>query len=83
MTEALPIGNGPMGAMLFGGTEIERIQFHEIRLWSGDRMAAKGRVLGESDAEEEHNLGSYQACGDIFVHLGHDLFQGGGLPHGT
>ena len=27
MTEALPIGNGPMGAMLFGGTNIERIQF--------------------------------------------------------
>jgi hypothetical protein len=27
MTEALPIGNGPMGAMIFGGTDIERIQY--------------------------------------------------------
>jgi alpha-L-fucosidase 2 len=34
MTEALPIGNGPMGAMLFGGTEVERVQFNEISLWS-------------------------------------------------
>lgn len=30
MTEALPIGNGRMGAMLFGGTDIGRIQFNEI-----------------------------------------------------
>jgi len=37
MTEALPIGNGPMGAMLFGGTDIERIQFNEISLWTGNR----------------------------------------------
>ena len=27
MTEALPIGNGPMRAMLFGGTGIERVHF--------------------------------------------------------
>ena len=73
MTEALPIGNGAMGAMLFGGTAIERIQFNEISLWSGDRMASKGRVLGESSEEEEENLGAYQAFGDVFVHLGHDF----------
>ena len=73
MTEALPIGNGPMGAMLFGGTEVERIQFNEISLWSGDRMAVEGRVLGVSEAEEAQNLGSYQAFGDIFLHPGHDF----------
>ena len=44
MTEALPIGNGPMGAMLFGDTNIERIQFNEISLWSGDRVSE--RLLG-------------------------------------
>ena len=73
MTEALPIGNGPMGAMLFGGTEVERIQFNEISLWSGDRMAANEHALGESDAEEEHNLGAYQGFGDVLIHLGHDF----------
>ncbi|MEK6702302.1 MAG: glycoside hydrolase family 95 protein [Planctomycetota bacterium] len=73
MTEALPIGNGPMGAMLFGATDIERIQFNEISLWSGDRIAVEGRVLGDTPKEEQQNLGAYQAFGDIFIHLGHDL----------
>jgi alpha-L-fucosidase 2 len=72
MTEALPIGNGPMGAMLFGGTEIERIQFNEISLWSGSRMASEGRALGESD-DDGNKLGAYQAFGDVFIHLGHDF----------
>jgi hypothetical protein len=53
MTEAYPIGNGPMGAMLFGGTEIERVQFNEVSLWSGARVAVEG--LGE----EGQDLGSY------------------------
>ena len=33
--EALPIGNGSMGAMIFGGVETERIQFNEDTLWTG------------------------------------------------
>jgi len=34
-TEALPIGNGRLGAMVFGGTEHERLQFNEDTLWTG------------------------------------------------
>ena len=33
--EALPIGNGKLGAMLFGGIERERFQLNEDTLWSG------------------------------------------------
>ncbi|MCK9479823.1 MAG: glycoside hydrolase family 95 protein, partial [Firmicutes bacterium] len=33
--EALPIGNGRMGAMVFGGVDIERLQINEDTLWSG------------------------------------------------
>ncbi|MFT4072218.1 MAG: glycoside hydrolase family 95 protein [Dysgonamonadaceae bacterium] len=33
--EALPIGNGRMGAMVFGGTDNELIQLNEATLWSG------------------------------------------------
>ncbi len=33
--EALPIGNGSMGAMVFGGAPAERIQFNEDTLWAG------------------------------------------------
>ena len=34
-TEALPIGNGRIGAMVFGGTEDERLQVNEDTLWGG------------------------------------------------
>jgi alpha-L-fucosidase 2 len=51
MTEALPIGNGRLGGMIFGGVETEHIQFNEISLWSGD----------------EKETGAYQAFGDIFI----------------
>jgi alpha-L-fucosidase 2 len=33
--EALPIGNGRLGAMVFGGIESDHIQFNEETLWSG------------------------------------------------
>ena len=35
MTQALPIGNGYMGGMVYGGIEQEVIQFNEKTLWSG------------------------------------------------
>lgn len=35
MTEALPFGNGYMGAMFFGGVNREQIQFTEGTLWNG------------------------------------------------
>ena len=34
-TEALPIGNGRLGAMVFGGPERERLQLNEDTLWAG------------------------------------------------
>src|SRR3954470_20267866 len=34
-TEALPIGNGRLGAMVFGGVEKERLQLNEDTLWAG------------------------------------------------
>src|SRR6185295_11121460 len=33
--EALPIGNGRLGAMIFGGVVQERLQLNEDTLWSG------------------------------------------------
>ena len=37
---AFPIGNGRLGAMVFGGVRHERIQLNEISLWSGKRQDA-------------------------------------------
>jgi alpha-L-fucosidase 2 len=34
-TEALPIGNGRMGGMIFGGVVEEQIQFNESTVWTG------------------------------------------------
>ncbi len=72
MTEALPIGNGPMGAMLFGGTEVERIQFNQISLWSGARTAVEAPAP-DKPPDEQQDLGAYQAFGDVLIHLGHDF----------
>src|SRR5205814_8037698 len=33
--EAFPMGNGKMGAMIYGKTDIERISLNDITLWSG------------------------------------------------
>lgn len=33
--EALPIGNGRLGAMIYGGVEEEHIQFNEDTVWTG------------------------------------------------
>ena len=32
---ALPVGNGRLGAMVFGKTDVEKIQFNEETYWSG------------------------------------------------
>jgi alpha-L-fucosidase 2 len=50
-TEALPVGNGSLGGMIFGGTDKERIQFNEQTLWTGDEI----------------NMGNYQPFGDLFI----------------
>ncbi len=34
--EALPVGNGRLGAMVFGGTARERIQLNEASVWEGN-----------------------------------------------
>ena len=41
--QALPVGNGRLGAMIFGGIEKERIQLNEITVWSGKLNANADR----------------------------------------
>lgn len=49
--EALPVGNGSLAVMVFGGVESERIQFNEETLWTGEprSYAHKGasKYLGQ------------------------------------
>ncbi len=55
LEEALPIGNGRLGALIYGGVEEERISLNDITLWTG-----------EPDRGEEHpdllgGIGSHAA----------------------
>ncbi|OXA98150.1 glycosyl hydrolase [Flavobacterium oncorhynchi] len=59
--EALPIGNGRLGAMFFGGVEREVIQFNEQSLWSGDN-----NWDGEYETGD-HGFGSYRNFGEIII----------------
>lgn len=34
--EALPLGNGRLGAMVYGGTSMDRISLNDITLWTGE-----------------------------------------------
>lgn len=46
MTEALPLGNGYMGVMFFGGIESEQLQFTEGSLWSGGPKSSEDYNYG-------------------------------------
>ncbi|MDE6756475.1 MAG: glycoside hydrolase family 95 protein, partial [Muribaculaceae bacterium] len=35
--EAVPLGNGRIGAMVYGGIDRERVALNEITLWAGQR----------------------------------------------
>ena len=55
--EALPIGNGRIGAMVFGQPGREHLQFNDITLWTGD----------------DKTMGAFQPFGDLAVELpGHE-----------
>jgi len=69
--EALPVGNGRLGGMVFGGTHRERIQLNEETLWSGepndpvryDAIRHLGRVrelvFAKQYAEAERTIEQY------------------------
>jgi alpha-L-fucosidase 2 len=54
-SQALPIGNGFSGAMIYGGPQHEHIQINCDTLWTGD----------------ETTVGHYQNLGDITIDLAH------------
>lgn len=65
--EALPIGNGKLGAMVFGDASQEHLQLNEETIWAGepgnnipkntfDSIQKIRRLLNESKFEEAQNL---------------------------
>lgn len=60
-SEALPIGNGRLGAMLFGGIQTEKVQFNEQSLWSGSNNWDGTYDLGDL------GFGTYKNFGDFTI----------------
>ncbi|KAA6351927.1 hypothetical protein EZS27_000724 [termite gut metagenome] len=54
-SEALPLGNGYMGAMVFGGVYSDRIQVNEHTLWSGGPGASANYNGGHLRTPEENH----------------------------
>jgi alpha-L-fucosidase 2 len=63
MNEALAIGNGRMGALVFGAPGKERLSLNENSLWTGD----------ENPGGNYDTMGAYQVLGNVFINLpGHE-----------
>ena len=73
-TEALPVGNGRLAAMVFGGVEKERIQLNEESVWDGHSIDALNpkaltslpevrRLLFEGKNEEATKLAARDLMG--------------------
>ena len=66
--QALPVGNGRLGGMIFGGTTNERVQLNDITVWSGGpqpdanrpeawtHLAEIRQVIGEGRYDEAEKL---------------------------
>ncbi len=73
--EALPLGNGRLGAMVFGGVPQEHIQFNEDTLWTGgphdynrpgaaEHLAEMRRLIFEGHEKEAEEYGGKHLMGD-------------------
>ena len=52
-TDALPIGNGRLGAMCFGGVEVDRFQLNDDTCWSGSPASVAGHPPVRTEAARE------------------------------
>ena len=59
--QALPIGNGSLGGMIFGGVQKEQIQFNESSLITGTTSI---------NGNEKATVGNYQPFGDVLIDFG-------------
>ncbi len=84
-TEALPIGNGRLGTMVFGGVGQEHLQLNEDTLWSGgphcyDNPDAHRHLAAARKAIEQGEFAGAQATAQKM--LGRPKYQQAYLPLG-
>lgn len=69
--QALPIGNGYMGGMIFGMPGRDQIQFNEETFWAGGyRGFQKETSSSTSNPDMGEGINSYMNAGNIFVDFG-------------
>lgn len=71
-TEALPIGNGRLGAMVFGNPSKELIQLNEATLWSGGPVSKNVNPKAYeflAPAREALKQGDYVKASEIVKHM--------------
>ncbi len=85
-TEALPIGNGRLGAMVFGGPVTERLQLNEETFWSGgpsrndnpnalDALSSVRQMIfdgnySEAETAIDQNMTATQLHGSMYQTIG-------------
>ena len=71
--QPLPLGNGRMGCMIFGGVEKERLQFNVDSLWTGDEnLVGKKPGVSHDVSYLAEGMGFYQNFGNVFISLDSD-----------
>jgi alpha-L-fucosidase 2 len=78
MQQALPIGNGKIGAMIFGGVGEEHIQFNEKSVWSGKINSNRNADLIKNMPQIQDLLarGNVLKADSIYKHSGYLKYNG-------
>ncbi len=66
--KALPVGNGRLGAMIYGHPENERLQLNEITVWSGGPIANADKTTAHTYLPQIRSLiasGSYASAQNL------------------
>lgn len=76
--EALPIGNGRLGAMVYSGTKELVLQMNEITLWNGEPYPAADKVNAYKFLPELRNLINEKKYSDAANLLDKEFINNGG-----
>lgn len=80
--KAVPLGNGRIGAMVYGGDKCERIALNEISLWSGRHDETSNDLCGR-DALDEMRRSFFAGDFDKGSELGDKYLNGRMTSFGT
>ena len=83
--EALPIGNGRLGAMVYGGVSTDHVQFNEETLWTGipqsyakegasDHLEHIRQLLFDGKQDEAHEYAQKNFMSDPLVQMAYQPF---------